>query len=205
VSETTHGNCTPGSDLLACFYLLAREAGIVEERDLPYHPQITCFPKLTDLSGKATYKFSNANIVALYLEGDIIDLIKNEANGISDIRAQQLSDKVANIRRVLSQYGYPLAIDVPIFMTPEGRFANNWEDGPDIEMPQAIYLSKWLQITGGSVAGDGWHAIAICGYDDATQRFTFKNSWRDWGNRGFGTIPYDYVAKYTRSQVAGWV
>lgn len=40
----------------------------------------------------------------------------------------------------------------------------------------------------------GGHAILLCGYDDATQRFKFVNSWSEaWGTRGYGTLPYDYA------------
>src|SRR5581483_4008300 len=40
----------------------------------------------------------------------------------------------------------------------------------------------------------GGHALLCVGYDDATQRFTFRNSWgTSWGNQGYGTIPYAYL------------
>lgn len=40
----------------------------------------------------------------------------------------------------------------------------------------------------------GGHAMLLVGYDDATTRFKFLNSWgQDWGTNGYGTIPYDYV------------
>ena len=40
----------------------------------------------------------------------------------------------------------------------------------------------------------GGHAICIIGYDDATSRFKFRNSWGDnWGNHGYGTLPYSYL------------
>jgi len=43
----------------------------------------------------------------------------------------------------------------------------------------------------------GGHAICIIGYDDQNQRFKFKNSWgSDWGDHGYGTIPYDYLKDY---------
>jgi C1A family cysteine protease len=32
------------------------------------------------------------------------------------------------------------------------------------------------------------------GYDDATQRFTVRNSWgADWGMKGYFTMPYAYL------------
>lgn len=40
----------------------------------------------------------------------------------------------------------------------------------------------------------GGHAILLVGYDDATGRFKFRNSWgAEWGNAGYGTIPYSYI------------
>jgi C1A family cysteine protease len=40
----------------------------------------------------------------------------------------------------------------------------------------------------------GGHDVCICGYDDATQRFRFKNSWGEsWGDGGYGFFPYAYA------------
>jgi len=41
----------------------------------------------------------------------------------------------------------------------------------------------------------GGHAVLAVGYDDATKRFTVRNSWGpDWGLKGYFTMPYDYLA-----------
>ena len=40
----------------------------------------------------------------------------------------------------------------------------------------------------------GGHAVLAVGYDDATQRFITRNSWgTGWGQRGYFTIPYEYL------------
>ena len=40
----------------------------------------------------------------------------------------------------------------------------------------------------------GGHAIVIVGYDEEKRLFTFRNSWgEDWGDKGYGYLPYDYV------------
>lgn len=40
----------------------------------------------------------------------------------------------------------------------------------------------------------GGHCILIVGYDDAKQVVTFINSWSSqWGDKGFGTLPYAYL------------
>jgi C1A family cysteine protease len=54
----------------------------------------------------------------------------------------------------------------------------------DVQMPQA----------NDSVAGA--HNIVLDGWDDATARYGFGNSWGMWGRQGFGTVPYDHVAKF---------
>jgi C1A family cysteine protease len=47
----------------------------------------------------------------------------------------------------------------------------------------------------------GGHDVVICGYDDSTERFKFKNSWGEgWGQNGFGEIPYAYA---THARLAG--
>jgi C1A family cysteine protease len=54
-------------------------------------------------------------------------------------------------------------------------------------------------------AEEGGHAICIVGYNDRTQRFIFRNSWGgDWGNLGYGTIPYKYLADPALA-ADGWV
>ena len=46
----------------------------------------------------------------------------------------------------------------------------------------------------------GGHAVVAVGYDNATQRFTVRNSWgRSWGQKGYYTMPYAYV---TSAQLA---
>jgi hypothetical protein len=45
-------------------------------------------------------------------------------------------------------------------------------------------------------SGDG-HVILLVGYDKATKRFIFRNSWGEkWGKNGYGTMPEEYVLKY---------
>ena len=41
----------------------------------------------------------------------------------------------------------------------------------------------------------GGHAVLGVGYDDTARRFTVRNSWGPkWGQKGYFTIPYDYLA-----------
>lgn len=41
----------------------------------------------------------------------------------------------------------------------------------------------------------GGHAVLAVGYDDSLGRFIVRNSWaRDWGVKGYFTMPYAYIA-----------
>lgn len=40
----------------------------------------------------------------------------------------------------------------------------------------------------------GGHAVMVVGYDDARKAFIVRNSWGpDWGDHGYGYLPYEYV------------
>ncbi len=41
----------------------------------------------------------------------------------------------------------------------------------------------------------GGHAVCAVGYDDRAKRFIVRNSWgEDWGQSGYFTMPYAYLA-----------
>ena len=41
---------------------------------------------------------------------------------------------------------------------------------------------------------EGGHALCMMGYDDDKQAMLFRNSWGDdWGDKGYGWLPYKYV------------
>jgi C1A family cysteine protease len=39
----------------------------------------------------------------------------------------------------------------------------------------------------------GTHAQLILGFNDNTEQFIIMNSWKDWGDNGYGYIPYEYI------------
>lgn len=73
-----------------------------------------------------------------------------------------------------------------------GECANFRVAGPSIPIPvNEVELKKHLAV--GPIRVVIWHHhfVALVGYDDATRRFTFVNSWGDqWGDRGFGYVEY---------------
>jgi C1A family cysteine protease len=71
----------------------------------------------------------------------------------------------------------PVVIGIPCFL--EIFFADSSGYIPYPMNPDVIY---------------GGHAICIVGYDDVKQQVMFKNSWGpDWGNNGYGFLPYRYI------------
>src|SRR5438270_1956483 len=47
----------------------------------------------------------------------------------------------------------------------------------------------------------GGHAVLAVGYDNASQRFTIRNSWgRRWGQKGYCTMPYAYLTSRDLAQ-----
>lgn len=75
--------------------------------------------------------------------------------------------------------GYPVIIGFTCFNT---LYNPSVERTGDIVMP-----TRKDYIIGG-------HCVLITGYNDTTQRYEIQNSWGiDWGNKGYGTIPYAYI------------
>jgi C1A family cysteine protease len=59
---------------------------------------------------------------------------------------------------------------------------------------QEVAKTGILNMPGPKEKVQGGHAVLAVGYDDAAQRFTVRNSWgKDWGLRGYFTIPYSYL------------
>ena len=59
---------------------------------------------------------------------------------------------------------------------------------------QEVAKTGVLNMPGPSEKVQGGHAVLAVGYDDAAQRFSVRNSWgKDWGIKGYFTIPYTYL------------
>lgn len=48
----------------------------------------------------------------------------------------------------------------------------------------------------------GGHSVVLTGYDLEKEVFFFKNSWGDdWGQKGYGTLPFDYVLYHNQGNM----
>jgi C1A family cysteine protease len=75
--------------------------------------------------------------------------------------------------------GFPFVLGVAVY---ESFISENAATTGVIPMPQI------------NEAFYGGHAIAVVGYDWSSDQLIFRNSWGEgWGNKGYGTIPMNYV------------
>ncbi len=59
----------------------------------------------------------------------------------------------------------------------------------------AVAKSGVLNMPGPKEKMAGGHAVMAVGYDDGARRFAIRNSWgTDWGQKGYFTMPYDYLS-----------
>lgn len=104
------------------------------------------------------------------------------------IQVRMVEQDVNQIRDLLSR-GYPVTIGFLVF--PSIQSATVERTGA-IPMPSASERAQ--QPLGG-------HAVVLVGYDDSSKTFIFRNSWgTGWGDRGYGSLPYAYLADNYLSQ-----
>lgn len=104
---------------------------------------------------------------------------------LTDVKSQ----RAFLIRDALITYKAPIIISIPV------QWNNEW-------LPNLPTTGK---IKSPLTTIKGWHAISICGFNDSSQEFIFKNSWGlEWGNQGFGTMAYSYVIQHANEAWLGY-
>lgn len=95
------------------------------------------------------------------------------------LKYSRLRQEEAQIEGALAE-GYPVCFGIMVYSSFESR--RTTETG-EVSIPE----SNKESLLGG-------HAIVMVGYDKEKRVFIFRNSWgSDWGDKGYGYIPYDYV------------
>lgn len=95
------------------------------------------------------------------------------------IRSYQRLQNLAEMRACLAQ-GYPFVFGFSVYESFESR---------------KLARTGMLEMPGNRESQIGGHAVMAVGYDDASKRFLIRNSWdTDWGQQGYFTMPYDYLA-----------
>jgi Papain family cysteine protease len=209
-AERAYGDCAAGMGLAPLFqYCLV--SGIVTETDWPYDDNQICWAHPPNIGGRPRFRFSNIGAVFNRPGPEILNNMRMSADPHVSKKEHVnliLASAVTNsIKSALVNLARPVVLDVPVWFSISGHFDAGWDFGPDIHMPTPVHVARWLERNAASPGNiDGWHAIPVCGYDDVTSRFEFKNSWSPyWGNGGYGTIPYEYVETYSRMGLQGWL
>jgi len=216
-AEKQFGDCSEGLALEHAM-AYARDTGVVTEVDWRYDAAQICWVDPPQTSSKQHFRFTQVRVVFQRPSAAVIGLMDAQLRGDASIafgassmmysQAQEggmPANFVNLLKAAIAKAHTPVAVSVPVWFKSKGKLDAGWDWGPNIQMPTPVNLRLFLEIS--SVPGGaGWHVIAIDGYDDAVQRFTFKNSWDWWwGDNGFGTIPYEYVTAYARLAMHGWV
>jgi len=89
--------------------------------------------------------------------------------------------------------GYPISFCINTF----GSFDSATKNRGRVPMPKA---SDNVRET------HGWHAMLCVGYSDPDKVFIIRNSWgKDWGDKGYCYIPYDYVINQDFNGHDSWI
>jgi len=101
------------------------------------------------------------------------DALKNKA-----LLYQRVSRNLEQMQSCLAE-GYPFVFGFTVY---------------DAFESQAVAKSGILNMPKKSESECGGHAVLAVGYDNASKRFIVRNSWGDtWGEKGYFTIPYEYL------------
>jgi C1A family cysteine protease len=175
--------------------------GIVRSRDWKYNDQILCHPNPPNLTTKTRYRSTLVGLEHLNRTADQVRTVLADYVATGMFASAPGPGTADLIRETVGRRKSPCIISIPVFFKKDG-FAAGWETG-HITMPTPAQAQEWLTLTSSGpwrspVPASGWHAVPICGYDDRQQRFLFKNSWGSWGDRGYGTLPYEYADAFAR-------
>lgn len=191
-AEKAYSDCTAGLAVIHA-YQICNAPGSVDESRWPYDENQTCWTNPPNLTGAARYRFNGIGYVYNRPRSQILTGMSN-AGSLPSMPGLPIS--VAIQQQIFSRRK-AVSVSVPVVWAA-------WPWSGDILMPPTSLVDEFVQVMSPPNTG-GWHCIAICGWDNATGRFLFKNSWGTfWGNSGYGTIPYQYLELYSDVGMVGW-
>ena len=185
-SERMCGDCKGDGNFLACAMRYIFEKGVCEERWWRYQDySVPCPSPQPDVAHKKLYSFQRTEVVykvtRAQLEARFNNVTDQTGNG-------PITDR---IRIYLAGWRNPVGVELAVFQQC------GWvlDGSGDIVEPAVA-------------ENPDYHTIAIYGYDDATRRFYFKNSWgtrfgKTGPKPGYGTIPYRYLDRFSSFGMVG--
>lgn len=94
------------------------------------------------------------------------------------IAYSRVAQTLAHMKGCLAS-GFPIVFGFTVYESFEGSDVANTGVVPVPAAAEAVI---------------GGHCVVAVGYDDASQRFTIRNSWgTGWGMAGYATMPYTYL------------
>ena len=194
VTETLYGNCLPDLSTSSAIKVLI-ENGVTLTRFWEYDDQNVCSPNPPNLSGKPLYYWNyGPETSGTYLQREMNTAMQNG----DDIFPLSPPDWTMMIHDCILRKRTAM-VEIPVFL---GGWGWDYPSNGLIKIPTAAAISEWFQ---NKAEIHSWHLITIVGFDDASQLFSFKNSWGEgWGDRGYGKLPFDYVTKYARLAITSY-
>lgn len=160
-----------------------KHAGFMLEKDMPYN--LSWFMEGLPCYGQEE---KSAKPVCFSHTGPTQDMAY-KINKSLDYRVEPIMGFSEQIVAGMLKFGAPVIISVPLH-----------QDGWDGKTGNTVFTDKMKEECDNGSDKCGSHSILLVGYDIPNKRFLFKNSWAsDWGNTGFGAIPFEYVDNYATS------
>lgn len=190
-AERSYGDCTEGLALVHA-YQVAKTPGCVDDLYWGYDPAQVCWATPPDLAGAARYRFGDIAYVYQRPRSAILTAMSDPA-----VRAAMPGLPLSlAIQQQLFGRRKPVSVSVPVVWSA-------WPWDGNVAMPAPAALAEFVDtMIPPNLAG--WHCIALCGWDNETGRFLFKNSWGAWGDAGYGTIPFQYIEQHSDVAMVGW-
>lgn len=164
---------------LSRMYLYYYSRFISEEEtvDAGAHPLAACIALQTyGVCFEVTWPYIPENITTPPSASAIAEAEQFKILGYSSLTG----DKLYKIRQALA-HGFPVLLGMWIHASFR-KLTGDWK------------THDWDRTTSAENPDLGGHEVLIIGYDDTSQRLLIENSWGvEWGDGGFGGIPYDVV------------
>ncbi|MBE7500327.1 MAG: C1 family peptidase [Verrucomicrobiales bacterium] len=191
-AERAYDNCTEGLAMIHA-YKICNSPGAVDEALWSYDPNQICWTTPPNIGGAARYRFGN---IAYVYNRPRSQMLSSMSKASTSPMSPGLPLTLA-IQQQLFSRRRNVSVSVPVVWAA-------WPWTGVITMPPPALMEEFAQ-TMSPPNTSGWHCIAICGWDNATARFLFKNSWGPyWGDKGYGTIPYQYIEAFSDTGMIGW-
>lgn len=106
------------------------------------------------------------------------DAIKAATNHMQGFKYISVPQNLMNIKQALFG-GFPILCGIQLYTSFESQKVQSTGIVPIPNIKKEALL--------------GGHCVAIIGYNDDRRIFILANSWGGWGNKGYFTLPYDYI------------